>query len=289
MKKIYALLLLIISVFAGENLTGIACRSVHLGYQYPPSEEAEITVIPRQTAPGTYFCALGFEMGYFGIQEVFGGKKVVIFSVWDPAGEGDQINPNSVAKEKQAQVLYSAPECKVSRFGHEGTGLKCMMDYNWELNKPYKFKVVCKPEENNTIFEAFFYMPEKKEWLKIATYRTVTGGIKLHGLYSFVEDFHRNRVSTKQIRKAEFGDMTLKIGDKTVVVDKAMFSADGNLAKNIDSGVASEKFFFLATGGDIKNENTQLWKFSELKNFKPTLINVPKDEKKLTSPAPSKL
>ena len=69
---------------ADERLKGIACRSVHL--HYPASEGTafynEATV--AQSADGTYFCVCGFNGGYYGIQELANGKKLLIFSVWDP-------------------------------------------------------------------------------------------------------------------------------------------------------------------------------------------------------------
>src|SRR5262249_353112 len=89
---------------ADERLAGIACRSVHLGY--PAGEGAafynELTV--EKSAPGTYFVACGFNMGYFGIQELANGKKVVLFSVWDP---GQQNDPKQVATDRQVKVRYN--------------------------------------------------------------------------------------------------------------------------------------------------------------------------------------
>ena len=79
---------------ADERLEGVACRSVHL--HYPAGEGTafynEVTV--DQSAPGTYFCACGWNKGYFGIQELGNGKKVVIFSVWD----SNQNDPKAVKK-----------------------------------------------------------------------------------------------------------------------------------------------------------------------------------------------
>ena len=42
----------------------------------------ELTV--ERSVPGSYFMACGFRHGYFGIQELPRGRKVVLFSVWDP-------------------------------------------------------------------------------------------------------------------------------------------------------------------------------------------------------------
>src|SRR5688572_24252891 len=79
-----------------------AARSVHLGYPAPEGRLFYTEMTVEESVPGSYFMACGFHRGYFGIQELGNGKKVVIFSVWDPT-TGD--NPNAVATEKRVEVL----------------------------------------------------------------------------------------------------------------------------------------------------------------------------------------
>ena len=66
---------------ADERLAGIACRSVHLAYQAPPSTLFVNSVQVEHSAPGTYFCVCGFGKGYYGIQQLGNGKRLLIFSV----------------------------------------------------------------------------------------------------------------------------------------------------------------------------------------------------------------
>ena len=73
---------------ADEKLAGIACRSVHLGYAAGEGTAFTTELIVDKSAPGTYFCAIGWNKGYFGIQELSNGKKLAIFSVWD-SGQND--------------------------------------------------------------------------------------------------------------------------------------------------------------------------------------------------------
>src|SRR5262249_17752420 len=79
-----------------------ACRSVHLHYPAPEAVAFCNEVTVDRSAPGTYFCACGFHMGYFGIQELGNGKKVVIFSVWEP---GRQDDPKAVAEERRVRLV----------------------------------------------------------------------------------------------------------------------------------------------------------------------------------------
>ncbi len=60
-----------------------AARSVHLGYPAPDAMlfYNEMTVL--ESTPGSYFMAAGWNTGYFGIQELSDGRKVILFSVWN--------------------------------------------------------------------------------------------------------------------------------------------------------------------------------------------------------------
>jgi hypothetical protein len=70
------------TMFADEKLKDIACRSVHLHYPAPEGDAFFNEVKVEKSAEGTYFCVCGFSKGYYGIQELGNGKKLLIFSVW---------------------------------------------------------------------------------------------------------------------------------------------------------------------------------------------------------------
>src|SRR6187401_3551821 len=91
---------------ADEKLKGIACRSVHLAYPGPEAVAFYNEVTPLQSADGTYFCVCGFNKGYYGIQELASGKKLLIFSVWDP---GNQNDPKKVKDDDRVKMLHKDP------------------------------------------------------------------------------------------------------------------------------------------------------------------------------------
>ena len=236
---------------ADERLKGIACRSVHLGF---PAGEAvaftnEVTV--EKSADGTYFMVCGWGKGYFGMQELANGKKVILFSVWDPAS-GD--NPKNVPEEKRVKLLYQGESVRVKRFGNEGTGGQSFFDYDWKIGQTYRFLVTARREgTERTAYAGYFYVPEKHEWKHLVTFSTLTKGELLRGCYSFIEDFRRNKISATKVRKARFTNGLVKLakGD-WVPLEKARFTADANPVLNIDAGPIHEGFF-LATGGDTQN------------------------------------
>lgn len=246
---------------ADEKLNGIACRSVHLGYTAPVGIAFYNEVTIEQSAEGTYFMVCGWDKGYFGMQELANGKKVVLFSVWDP---GEQNDPNTVAEEQKVKLLRKDEQVRVGRFGNEGTGGQSFFDYDWKIGETYRFLVTAKAVDKRTEYAGHFFVPEQNDWKHLVTFSTPTGGTLIKGHYSFVEDFRRNRVSTTKARRARFGNGWVEsVECKWQPITKARFTADANPATNIDAGITTNRFF-LATGGDIENKTVPLRKQMEL-------------------------
>jgi hypothetical protein len=238
---------------ADERLKGIACRSVHLSY---PTREGtafynEVTV--DRSAPGTYFCACGWSKGYFGIQEQGGGKKVIIFSVWD----SNQNDAKAVGEDKRVKLLHKGDKVRIGRFGGEGTGGQSFLDYNWKVGDTYRFLTTAKINGDRTEYSGYFHGPDDKSWQHLVTFSTIAGGKKLAGCYSFVEDFKRDRVSATKVRRARFGNAWIKLDDKWQAIRTARFTADRNPVTNINAGRKDGRFF-LSTGGDTTNADTKL-------------------------------
>ena len=248
--------LVTVSAPADEKLAGIACRSVHLGYSAPEGVAFYTEMTVEKSADGTYFMAAGWSKGYFGIQELASGKKLVLFSVWDPTAGND---PKKVEETKRVKMLYKDEAVRVQRFGGEGTGGQSFFDYTWKIGDTYRFLATARPDgETRAAYSGYFFVPEKKEWKHLVTFSTITNGTLLKGYYSFVEDFRRNKVSTTKQRRANFGNGWVKSakGDWSSL-DKARFTADANPVVNIDAGATGGRYF-LATGGDITNKTTKL-------------------------------
>lgn len=238
---------------ADESLAGKACRSVHLAYSADEGTAFYNEVQIDQSAPGTYFCVCGWNKGYFGIQELGDGKKVVIFSVWD----SNQNDPRATAEKERVKVLHQDERVRVKRFGGEGSGGQSFLDYEWKAGAIYRFLVTAKVNDNRTEFAGYFRGPDEK-WIHLVTFSTITGGKNLGGYYSFVEDFKRDVVSAGQPRRAHYGNAWTKTtrGEWQPAL-KARFTADSNPATNIDAGADGDRFF-LATGGETKNQTTKL-------------------------------
>ncbi len=255
-----ALILLVLSLptFAADpaptDKPPRAARSVHLAYPLPQGTQAdafynEMTV--DQSVPGSYFMAAGFNHGYFGIQEQARGQKVVIFSVWDPT-KGDDAK--KVPLEQRVEVLHQDKDVEVKRFGGEGTGGQSFFKFDWQPHTTYKFCVRAKTDGDKTAYSGYFFLPDKNTWKHLVTFRTRTGGDKLKGLYSFVEDFRRDTRSANDVRRAAFGNAWAQIAGKWQPLTTARFTASSSTweaKETIDAGV-TDGAFYLQTGGDTK-------------------------------------
>lgn len=229
-----------------------AARSVHLGYPAPEGDLFTTEMTVEESVPGSYFMACGWNTGYFGIQELAGGKKVAIFSVWDPS-KGD--DPNAVKPEERVELLDSDPEARIKRFGGEGTGGQCMLDFDWKLKQPVRFLVTGQVQGEKTAYSGYLYQPEAKQWRKLVTFRTRTGGQPLKGYYSFVEDFRRDGKSARERRRASFGGGWVRsTKGEWISLARARFTASNatwEAKETIDAG-RTDPGFFLATGGNTR-------------------------------------
>ncbi|HVJ83785.1 MAG TPA: DUF3472 domain-containing protein [Planctomycetia bacterium] len=251
---LFALFMTPAFALADERLAGVACRSVHLAYEGPEADLFTSEVVVRKSAPGTYFCVCGFGKGYFGIQELADGKRLAIFSVWDPAAGDD---PRKVKPEARVKLLDKDPAVRTGRFGGEGTGGQSFFDFPWKEGTPYRFLVAARKDGDRTIYSGSFFAPEEMKWRKLATFSTPTKGELVRGCYSFVEDFRRNRVSATEERRAEYGGGWIRADGKWIALTRARFTADSNPALNIDAGPLGDRFF-LATGGKTENVTAKL-------------------------------
>lgn len=229
-----------------------AARSVHWGWPAPEAQIFTTAMIVDESTPGSYFMACGWDTGYFGIQELADGRKVIIFSVWDPT-QGD--DPSKVEAGERVECLFSDPAMRIRRFGGEGTGGQCMGDFSWAIGETNRFLVQASPESGKTSYSGFVYANAENRWRKLVTFRTRTTGQQLRGLYSFVEDFRRDFRSAEEKRRARFGEGWVKTatGDWTAL-SRGRFtasSAEWEARETIDAGRAGS-WLYLQTGGETK-------------------------------------
>jgi len=229
--------------------------SVHLNYPLPKDTEIaafynEMTGV--QDPVHTYYMACGFSRGYFGMQVNSPTERRIIFSVWD-AGTGQSANNRSeVSEENHVQLLAKGDDVQASVFGGEGTGGHSHLKYNWKTGEPQRFVVTAKPEGTHTDYSGYWFHPEQKKWVLIASFRAPKDGKWLRGLYSFSENFSGNNGHLP--RKALYGPQWIQTSaGEWKEITEASFSHDGTgKANRLDRFMGVERgLFFLAHGGFV--------------------------------------
>ena len=86
-----------------------AARSVHAWHPAPDAQWVYGEVTVEKTVPGSYFSVIGFSCGYCGLQELYDGRRVAIFSVWDPGDQFDfAIKADSVDRRSARRTCTPA-------------------------------------------------------------------------------------------------------------------------------------------------------------------------------------
>ncbi len=233
--------------------------SVHLNYRLPNKENVEwfyneVTVPAEGDISGSYYCAQGFDGGYFGFQHNSETERRVLFSIWSPFETQD---PRNIPEADRIVVLKHGNDVHVGEFGNEGSGGQTFLRYNWKAGNTYRFLLHVKPvADDKTIYTAYFYAPEENKWMLIASMSRPRTSVWVRGSYSFVENFSPNQGHVS--RSAYFGN-AWACTDKGVwmPITRARFSNDdtGNRGIRVDylGGVADEHRFFLKMGGFFGN------------------------------------
>jgi Domain of unknown function (DUF3472)/Domain of unknown function (DUF5077) len=237
--------------------------SVHLSY--PLEENAgdirwfynEITVPEGQDVLGSYFMANGFDQGYFGIQVNSDTERRILFSVWSPFVTD---NPAEVPEDHKIIMLRKGRDVYTGEFGNEGSGGQSYLKYNWKAGTTYSFLLKASPLKNNhTIFTAWFYAPEVKEWRLIASFQRPQTHSYLTRLHSFLENFYTETGATSRMVNYT-NQWVCNTEGLWTELTRARFTADATARKNARmdySGGSKEDSFFLKNCG-FTNDHTNI-------------------------------
>jgi hypothetical protein len=244
---------------AGAHATLVERRnaaSVHLGYPVDKAHEDDIEwfyceVTPRTDPLWTYYMATGWHRGYFGMQVNSPTERRLIFSVWDAGNEG--VDRKKVAADDQVQLIAKGKDVVADSFGNEGTGGHSHLVYDWKLGETFRFLMHAKPDGDHTTYTGWFWFAEQKQWGLIASFRAPKDGKRLHGLYSFNENFSGSNGDLQ--RDCEFGNVwTRTSGGEWLPMRTARFTHDGTgKSDRMDrcGGVRGDAFY-LQNGGFVK-------------------------------------
>lgn len=230
--------------------------SVHMNY--PTEGKPDVAVWYNEVTAvedpvNTFYMACGFSRGYFGMQVNSKTERRIIFSVWDSGTGQDAKTRAEVPEENHTKMLAKGEGVVGEVFGHEGTGGHSHLVYNWKTGEAQKFAMTAKPEGTFTTYTGFWFHPEKKEWMLIASFRAPHDGKWIRGMHSFVENFSGATGNVQ--RKALFGPQWIKDSNGNwQELLKANFTHDGTgKSDRLDRFMGVEKGkFFLSNGGFVE-------------------------------------
>ena len=236
--------------------------SVHLSYSLPEDKNFkwfynEVTVLQGEDPIGSYFMANGFGEGYFGIQVNSDSERRILFSVWSPFTTDD---PNAIPEEQKIKLLKKGEGVYTGEFGNEGSGGQSYLKYNWVAGNTYKFLNSVEPDgKGNTVYSAYFFEPERGEWILIASFQRPKTDTWYKRPHSFLENFIPEFGNTE--RRVFFDNQWAVDRDGNwVELTEAKFTGDDiakrGYRKDFAGGADSGKFY-LKNGGFF-NDPTEL-------------------------------
>lgn len=228
--------------------------SVHLNYTLPKGAELDAfydEATGVKDPVHTFYMACGFQRGYFGIQVNSPTERRIIFSVWD-TGEGQKAMKRDAVPEEDRTVLLAKGEGVVaSAFGGEGTGGHSHLVYPWKTGEKQRFLLMAQAgEKGSAIYSGYWFHPERKSWMLIASFRAPKASASLGHFHSFSENFVGSNGDLR--RKALYGNQWVHVhGGDWREVTEASFSHDATgKSARMDRGMGVEDgAFYLAHGG----------------------------------------
>lgn len=234
--------------------------SIHLSYQLPCDKNIcyfynEIIVPDGEDAIGSYFCAAGFDGGYFGMQVNSTTERRILFSIWSPY---DTDNPACIPDEYKVRLIRKGDNVHVGEFGNEGSGGQSFLRYKWKSETKYKFLVNATPSDHHTQFTAWFWSPQHNYWTLIASFMRPMECLFLRNIYSFSENFIPE--TGHIVRMARFGNQWIRdCQENWHEITAAELTGDATSKRNRQdfAGGVVEKDFFLRHCGFF-NESVRL-------------------------------
>lgn len=232
--------------------------SVHMSYPFSNDIDAEwfyneITVPEGEDVVGSYYMANGFAEGYFGIQVNSKTERRILFSVWSPFSTDD---PKAIPADQRIAMLKKGEGVHTGEFGNEGSGGQSYLRYNWIAGNTYKFLLNGYPDgNNNTIYTAYFFAPENKEWKLIASFKRPKTNTYLKRFHSFLENFSPDQGDKE--RHVLFGNQWVRDKEGNWhELNQGRFTFDNTAAKGYRMDYAGGIFdgqFYLRNCGFFKD------------------------------------
>lgn len=146
--------------------------------------------------------------GYAGFQVLEDGRKVAIMSIWrlfltDADGKESTLD---------AKRAYPESPSVADDFEGEGTGVKTLVDYDWQAGRTYRALIQCGQTEAGNCELAFSVCDlESGDWTKLVAYDLGYGDTSMEVVGCFLENYLPDYAA--QVRTAEWGNFRAKLSE----------------------------------------------------------------------------
>ena len=142
---------------------------------------------------------------YAGFQVLEDGSKVAILSVW----RLHLTDANGKKSVLDAKRTYAKNPRIAEDFGGEGTGVKTLVDYDWEAGKTYRALIKCgKTAAGNCELQFWVCDLKASKWTKLVAYDLGYESSYMTNLGCFLEDFLVEHAG--EVRTAEWSNFRAK-------------------------------------------------------------------------------
>jgi hypothetical protein len=149
-------------------------------------------------------------------------------------------------------LIKKGKNVHTGEFGNEGSGGQSYLVYPWKSDTTYRFLLHAQPlRDEQTVFTAYFFAPERKQWMLIASFSRPATKTYLTRLHSFLENFEP---TTGWItRKALYGNQWIRntLGEwkpLSVITFTADATAQKGYRLDYEGGSTGTKFFLRNCG-----------------------------------------
>ncbi|MFF2923326.1 DUF3472 domain-containing protein [Streptomyces celluloflavus] len=225
-------------------------------YLTPASDPGEADILVSdfsaiQSPSATYWALQNWNQGakmggYAGFQQSGDKGRLLILSIWD---HKDVKKPN--------ELVYCSPCGRFEPFGGEGTGMKIMTPYQFQLGQWYRMVIRCWQDDDGTCVGQWVQDLAEDRWDTIAAIRFPLQGLRLGGtLEMFQENWTDSGENVREgrIRNSWSRHVTPSYVPSGWVSWQTQTAKGSNDHKDWDAGVAPD-YFWVKAGGDTKTSN----------------------------------
>ncbi len=215
---------------------------------------------------GTYLCLCNWDMdlsftrkqyasvyrqydgvaAYAGVQVLQDGTRAAIMSVWHTYCKDRKDNITTIVPE----VVYQQDTIACQPFSGEGTGIQCIVRYNWKAGVPYRFLLQQSESETtgNCLIAMWICDLSTMTWSKLIEYDLGIRNTYMNRAVAFLEDYLvETAAEYRDVHLSNFRAWNARTG-KWVPATSAVLCQNYNHPGSYTWGSDDSSFWCMTTG-----------------------------------------